>query len=401
MSTSSENLPLAGIRILDLSRVLAGPFCGALLGDIGAEIIKVEEINAGDETRSWPPLENGESAAFIVNNRNKRGIAVDMKTPEGIAIIRRLASHSDVLLENFRTGTMEEFGLNYESLAELNPRLIYCSVSAFGRSGPRANEAGYEAMMQAFSGNMSITGEIGGTPLRCGVSFIDLSTGILCAFGIVTALYYRKESGVGQRIDGTLLGTAISLLNYHAENYFYGGVVGKALGSGHPSMVPYRNFRCGDNHWIFIAGGNNRFWKRMAHTIGLGALVENPKFATNADRVKNREELEAIVQEAVGHFNRPALLKALGEAGVPAAPVNTIDQVFQDPQVEFLKMVWPMSHPTKGNLPVVAFPISFSHMGSSLRRNAPRLGEHTEEILAEIGYSEEKIIELRKKKVIL
>ncbi|MCX5907756.1 MAG: CaiB/BaiF CoA-transferase family protein [Deltaproteobacteria bacterium] len=401
MPTSSMNLPLAGIRVLDLSRVLAGPFCGALLGDIGADVIKVEEIKAGDEVRAWPPLENGESAAFIVNNRNKRGIAVDMKTPEGVAIIRCLASRSDVLLENFRTGTMEEFGLSYESLAELNPRLIYCSISAFGRTGPRANEAGYEALMQAFTGIMSITGETGGQPVRCGVSFLDLSTSILCAFGIVTALYNRKETGLGQRIDGTLLSTAMGLLNYHAENYFYNGVVPKALGSGHPSLSPYRNFRCGDNQWIFIAGGNDRLWKRVAHTIGLEALVEDPKFATNPERVKNREELEAIVQEAVGRFDRPTLLKALDEAGVPATPVNTIDQVLQDPQVEALKMVWPMTHPAKGNLPVVAFPLSFSRMGSSLRRNAPRLGEHTEEILGEVGYSKDKIAELRKKKVIL
>jgi crotonobetainyl-CoA:carnitine CoA-transferase CaiB-like acyl-CoA transferase len=296
---------------------------------------------------------------------------------------------------------MEEFGLSYESLAGINPRLIYCSVSAFGRSGPRANEAGYEALMQAFAGIMSITGETGGQPVRCGVSFLDLSTSILCAFGILTALYHRKETGLGQRIDGTLLSTALGLLNYHAENYYYAGAVSKALGSGHPSLAPYRNFRCGDNQWVFIAGGNDRLWKRMAQAIGLGSLVDDPKFANNPERVKNRQELESLVQEAVGRFQRADLLKKLDEAGVPATPVNSIDQVLQDPQVNALKMVWQMSHPVKGDLPVVAFPLAFSRMSSSLRRNAPRLGEHTEEVLGEIGYAQQEIADLREKKVIL
>lgn len=401
MTTSSSKLPLEGIRVIDLSRVLAGPYCGAILGDMGADVIKVEEIKAGDEVRAWPPIQNGESAAFVVNNRNKRGIAIDLKAPEGAEIIRRLAGRSDVLIESFRTGTMEEFGLSYESLAGLNPRLIYCSVSAFGRSGPRAKEAGYEALMQAFCGIMSITGETGGQPVRCGVSFLDLSTSILCAFGIVMALYDRKETGLGQRIDGILLSTALGLLNYHAESYYYAGVVSKALGSGHPSLSPYRNFRCGDNQWIFIAGGNDRLWKRMANAMGLGSLVNDPKFATNPERVKNRQELEAIVQEAVGRFDRPSLLKTLDKARVPAAPVNSIDQVLQDPQVDALKMMWQMPHAVKGNLPVVAFPLTFSRMSTSLRRNAPRLGEHTEEVLGEIGYGKDEIAQLRQRKVIL
>ena len=195
-------LSLDGIRVVDLSRVLAGPFCGALLGDMGADVIKVEDPHAGDESRTWPPHKDGESAGYIVNNRNKRGIAVNLKTAEGVDVVRRLAARADVLIENFRTGTMEEFGLGYEALAAANPRLVYASVSAFGRTGPRAEGAGYEALMQAFSGIMSITGEPGGAPVRCGVSFLDLTTGILCAFGVLNALYYRERTGLGQRVDG-------------------------------------------------------------------------------------------------------------------------------------------------------------------------------------------------------
>jgi crotonobetainyl-CoA:carnitine CoA-transferase CaiB-like acyl-CoA transferase len=401
MTQTSSSLPLARIRVIDLSRVLAGPYCAALLGDMGADVIKVEETKSGDEVRAWPPIENDESAAFLVNNRNKRGIAVDLKTPEGAAIVRRLAARSDVLIENFRTGTMEDFGLSYQSLAGMNPRLIYCSLSAFGRTGPRAHEAGYEALMQAFSGIMSITGEPDGSPVRCGVSFLDLSTSLFGALGILTALYHRQQTGVGQRIDGTLLSTALGLLNYHAQNYYYAGAVSRALGSGHPSLAPYRNFRCSDNQWIFIAGGNDRLWTRIARAIGLESLLDNPKFATNPGRVKHRQELEAVVQEAVGRLDRPALLKILESAGVPATPVNSIDQVLNDPQVDALNMAWKMSHPLKGLLPVVGFPLSFSRLKTSLRRNAPRLGEHTDEVLEEFGYSPAEVGQLRDKKVIL
>ncbi|HEV8615819.1 MAG TPA: CoA transferase, partial [Methylomirabilota bacterium] len=281
-------LSLDGVRVIDLSRVLAGPFCGALLGDLGADVIKVEDPETGDESRTWPPHKDGEAAGYLVNNRNKRGIAVNLKAEAGVDVVRRLAQSADVLIENFRTGTMEAFGLGYDPLAALNPRLVYCSVSAFGRTGPRAASAGYEALMQAFSGIMSITGEPGGAPVRCGVSFLDLTTGILSAFGIVNALLLRARTGVGQRVDASLLETAVGLLNFQAEGYLLAGTVPKALGSAHPSLSPYRNFRCRDDQWVFIAGANDRLFKRLAGALDLGAMAEDPRFATNVARVKHR-----------------------------------------------------------------------------------------------------------------
>src|SRR6266436_7578875 len=276
-------LALDGVRVLDLSRVIAGPWCGALLGDLGADVIKVEDTGAGDESRTWTPHKEGEAAAYLLFNRNKRGMTLDLKAPEAVEVVKTLVKSSDVLIENFRTGTMESFGLGYEALAAINPRLVYCSVSAFGRTGPRADGAGYEALMQAFSGIMSITGEPDGPPVRCGVSFLDLTTGILCAFGIVNALLHRERTGLGQRLDGSLLETAVALLNYHAEGYLLTGTQPKPLGSSHPSLSPYRTFKCRDGQWIFIAGANDRFWQRLAPALGLAHMAEDPRFAVNIE----------------------------------------------------------------------------------------------------------------------
>ena len=391
---------LDGIRVVDLSRVLAGPFCGMLLSDLGADVIKVEDTSTGDESRTWPPHKDGESAAFLVINRNKRDIAVDLKTAEGVEIIKRLVAGADVLIENFRTGTMEEFGLGYDTLSAINPRLVYCSVSAYGRTGPRAEGAGYEALMQAFSGIMSITGEPDGAPLRCGVSFLDLTTGIFCAFGISNALLHRARTGRGQRVDGSLLETAVTLLNYHAEGYLLTGAVPKPLGSGHPSLSPYRTFRCRDGQWIFIAGANDRFWQRLAPALGLDDMATDPRFASNLERVKNRQELERRVAEAIGAQDREPLLKVLEEAGVPATPVNTVDQVMNDPQTAARRMVERVTHPKLGEIPVVGTPVKFSNMQTGARRPAPLHGEHTDEVLALCGYSPDEITALRAKKAV-
>jgi crotonobetainyl-CoA:carnitine CoA-transferase CaiB-like acyl-CoA transferase len=295
---------------------------------------------------------------------------------------------------------MEEFGLGYETLARDNSRLVYCSVSAFGRTGPRAEGAGYEALMQAFSGIMSITGEPGGAPVRCGVSFLDLTTGILCAFGVLSALRLRDRTGRGQRVDGSLLETALGLLNFQAEGFLLAGTVPKALGSAHPSLSPYRNFRCRDGQWVFIAGANDRLWRRLAVALGLAEMAEDPRFATNIERVKHRAELEQRVGDAIAAQDREALLKMLEKADVPATPVNTVDQVLNDAQTATRPTIRRITHPKLGDIPVVGMPLSFSTMDPGVRRHAPMRGEHTDEILAECGYSGAQISDLRARKVV-
>ena len=367
---------------------------------MGADVIKVEDPEVGDESRTWPPHKEGESAGYLVNNRNKRGIAVNLKAPEGGDIVRKLAAGADVLIENFRTGTMEEFGLGYAALAAANPRLVYCSVSAFGRTGPRAEGAGYEALMQAFSGIMSITGEPGGPPVRCGVSFLDLTTGILSAFGIVNALRLRDRTGMGQRVDASLLETAIGLLNFQAEGYLLAGTVPRALGSAHPSLSPYRNFKCADGQWVFIAAANNRLWKRVATALGLDGMAEDPRFADNVGRVKHRKELEDAVEAAVARHDRESLLQILAKGGVPATPVNTLDQMLNDPQTATRSVIRRMHHPKLGDVPVVGVPLTFSGMEPGVRRHAPLRGEHTDEVLGELGYAATAIADLRTRKII-
>lgn len=397
------NRPLAldGVRVLDLSRVIAGPWCGALLGDMGADVLKVEGVNDLDESRTWPPHKDGESAAYLLFNRNKRGMTLDLKAPEGVEIVKKLAAQSDVVIENFRTGTMESFGLGWDVLSAINSRLIYCSISAFGRTGPRKDAAGYEALMQAFSGIMSITGEPGGAPVRAGVSFLDLSTGLFTAFGIVNALLHRERTGLGQRVDGSLLETAVSLLAFHAEGYLLTGAIPKALGSGHPSLSPYRTFRCQDGQWIFIAAANDRFWSRLAPALDLTELATDERFTRNVDRVKHRAELEGILEKTIGAMEREPLLKALEAAGVPATPVNTVDQVMEDPQTAARGMVDRVHHPVLGEIPVVSTPVKFSAMRAGVRTAAPVRSQHTDAVLTDLGYTATDLAALREKKVIL
>ena len=394
------DLSLDGIKVLDLSRVLAGPNCAAFLADMGAEVIKIESTDGGDESRTWVPRKEGESAAFLVLNRNKRGVCLDLKTEDGREVLRRMVRDADVLVENFRAGMMKKLGLGYEDLSRINPRLVYCSISAYGDTGPLKDDAGYEAIMQAYSGVMSITGEPDGDPVRCGVSFIDLTTGIVAAYAVVNALLYRERTDEGQRIEASLLETAISLLNYHAQAYLLDGTVPKRMGSGHPSMVPYKNFECRDGNFIFIAASNDRLWGRLCAVLGLDHLTEDPRFDDNLKRGENREDLEQIVAAKVAEYERAHLLEMLKDAEVPAAPVNTVDRLMQEPQVEHRQMIRTVKHSTLGEIQLLGQPMKFSAMDPHPCTAAPTYGEHTDEILREYGYSDDEVTALRDKKAV-
>lgn len=393
-------LSLEGVKVLDLSRVLAGPSCAVFLADMGAEVIKVESTTGGDELRSWVPRKGEESAAFLALNRNKRGMTLDLKTEEGAEILRKLTSGADVLVENFRAGMMERLGFGYEELSGINPRLVYCSISAFGETGPLKDEAGYEAIMQAYTGVMSITGEPDGDPVRCGVSFIDLTTGVIAAYAIVNALLHRERTGEGQKVEASLLETAVSLLSYHAEAYLLDGTVPQRMGSGHPSLVPYRNFQCRDGQFVFIAAGNERLWSRLCGALELDPLLDDPRFEDNLKRGENREELEEIIAAKVAEYDLDHIREALREGGVPAAPVNTVDRFMNEPQVTHRDMIRTATHSTLGDIQFIGQPMKFSAMEPRETTASPAYGEHTDEILREHGYGEEEITALRDKKVV-
>jgi crotonobetainyl-CoA:carnitine CoA-transferase CaiB-like acyl-CoA transferase len=393
-------LPLDGTRVLDLSRVLAGPNCTVFLSDMGADVIKIESVDGGDETRGWVPRKESESAAFLALNRNKRSMTLNLKTEEGAEILRKMAVEADVLVENFRAGTMDRLGLGYEALSALNPRLVYCSISAFGETGPMKDEAGYEAIMQAYSGVMSVTGEPDGPPVRCGLSFIDMTTGIISAYAVMGALIQRGRTGEGQKVETSLLETAVSLLSYHAEAYLLDGTVPERLGSGHPSMVPYRNFRCRDGRFIFIAASNDRLWERLCEALGLVELLDEPRFGDVIRRVENRDELEDLIAARVAGYDLDRLHEVLREGGVPAAPVNTVDRLINEPQVEHRRMVRTVTHSAIGDVRVLGQPMKFSAMEAREVTAPPAYGEHTDEVLRELGYGDVEVAELRDKGVV-
>lgn len=391
---------LDGVKVLDLSRILAGPNCAAFLADMGAEVIKIESTDGGDEARTWVPRRERESAAFLVLNRNKRGMTLDLKAEAGKEVLRRMVRDADVLVENFRVGTMERLGLGYGELSSLNPQLVYCAISAYGDTGPLKNEPGYEAIVQAYSGVMSITGEPDGPPVRCGVSFLDLTTGVIAAYAVVNALLYRERTGEGQKVSCSLLETALSLLSYHAEAYLLDGTVPERMGSSHPSMVPYRNFECRDGNFVFIAASNDRLWGKLCKALGLEHLLKDPRFADNIKRGENRVELEKIVAAKVAEHDLDHVREILRKGGVPASPVNTVDRLMEEPQVRELRMVQTVTHPTLGDISIPGQPMKFSGMEPRRCEASPVYGEHTDEILREHGYSEKEVAELRGQKVV-
>jgi formyl-CoA transferase len=395
--------PLRGNRVLDLSRVLAGPYCTMVLGDLGADVIKVESPE-GDETRGWgPPFvdeSRRESAYYLCVNRNKRSIVVNFKTDEGQTILHELVRQSDVLVENFRAGTLSRFSLDYESASRINPRLIYCSITGFGQTGPLRDKPGYDFMIQAMGGLMSITGEPDGEPMKVGVAVTDLFAGQNAVIAILAALQARTQTGKGQHLDISLFDSQVGMLANVASNYLISGSFPKRYGNAHANIVPYQSFQASDA-WFVIAVGNDKQFARLCEITGKSELAQDSRFVTNSGRVEHRDELIALLKPVFLEKTSSEWLSALERAGIPCGPINTLDKVFAEPQVEAREMLIHMEHPEIGDLSLVGSPLKFSETPVEYRIPPPRSGEYTEEILTDrLGYSNTRIQELLKNKVI-
>ncbi len=399
---------LSDVRVLDLTRALAGPFCTMMLGDLGADVIKVERPGKGDESRGWgPPFVGepyagyaGESAYFLAANRNKRSLTVNLKSPEGQEIVRRLVAEADVFVENFRTGVLDAMGLGYEDLKAVNPRLVYCSISGYGRTGPYASRPGYDAVLQAEGGLMSITGPVEGPPSRVGIPIIDITTGMFAASAILAALRARDRSGEGQLVDISLLDTSVALLANVASNYLVGGVKPPRLGNAHPNIAPYGAFRAQDR-WFVLGAANERQWGLLCDVLGQPALKNDPRFATNGDRLANREALEVELNRIFATRPAEAWLSQLRKGGLPCGPINAIPDVFAHPQADDRQFAVPVEHPTAGKVRVPGFPYKLSATPAAIRRPPPRLGEHTAEILEQIlGCDSQQVERYRQRGVV-
>ena len=371
--------------MLDLSRVLSGPFATMTLADLGADVIKIEQPGTGDDTRHWgPPFQGDQAAYFLSVNRNKRSVALDLKTEAGLAAVRSLAARADVVVENFRPGTAARLGLGYADIAALNPGVVYASISGYGQTGPDAQRPGYDAVAQARSGLMSVTGEADGPPVRVGVSATDLTAGMWALVGILAALHERHRSGLGQWVDISLLDGQVSWLTYVASGYFATGEVPTRHGSAHPTIAPYQAFATADGH-LMLAVGNDRLWQRFAAAADLEHLVHDARFATNADRVRNRSALIPLVAAAMATKTSEDWAAIFDTAGVPAGPINSVDQIVTDPQVLARGMVVETEHPTVGALRLLGCPVRLSATPPQLRLPPPLLGQHTEEALNSLG----------------
>ncbi len=395
------NGALEGIGVVDLSRVLAGPYCTMMLGDLGAEVIKIEQPGVGDGTRQWgPPFAGGESAYYLAINRNKRSLTLNLKHEKGKEILLELVKQGDILVENFRTGTMERMGLGYERLRAVNPALIFCSITGYGPDGPYQDRAGYDFVIQAQGGIMSITGPVEGPPMKVGVAIVDITAGLYAATAILAALQSRASTGRGQRIDVSLLEAQVAWLANVGSNYLISGEVPRRYGNAHPNIVPYEAFQTKDRY-IALGVGTDRQFRRFCQLAGCGELADDPRFATNPARVEHRETLVSILQEIFLTKSADEWLALLVEAEIPCAPINTIDRVFADPQVQARQMVQEVPHPTAGKVRLAGIPFKLSGTPAEIKRHPPLLGEHTEEILSTLlGYSREEIESLRTKGVI-
>ena len=385
------------LRVLDLSRVLAGPYCAMVLADLGADVIKVELPGTGDDARAYGPFIKGESAYYMSINRNKRGITLNLKHPEGRALFLRLARWADVVIEYYRPGTMDRLGLGYADLEKENPRLIYAAVSGFGATGPYRHRPAYDIIAQGMGGLMSITGHPGGPPTRVGASVGDITAGLYTAVGILAAVVERERSGRGQFIDVSMMDCQVSILENAISRYLATGQVPRPLGNHHPSITPFSTFKTADGY-IIIAAGNNEVFGRLCGVLGVPGLATDPRFSTNPARTQNRDALAAALETAMAGAGTDHWLTALEAGGVPAAPVQTVDKVIGDPQVAARDMVAEVDHPVAGHTKIPGVPVKMSRTQGRVRRPAPTLGQHNEEILTQVlGLSKAQVDELRSK----
>jgi formyl-CoA transferase len=393
---------LEDIKVLDLSRVLAMPYCSMMLGDLGAQIIRVERPGIGDETRHWgPPWAGDQSAYYLCTNRNKKSITVDLKKKEGQEIILGLAKKSDVLLENFLPGNLAAMGLGYEQIRAVNPAIIYASVTGYGQDGPYRDLPGFDFIIQAQGGLMSIIGESDGPPMKVGVAIVDITAGLFACSAILAALHHRGKTGIGQYIDIALLDAQVAWLANQASNYLISGKVPRRMGNAHPNIVPYEAFETKDGIYIALGVGNDNQWRKFCKLADLENLIHDPRYATNPKRVENRGELVSFLREIFRKKTSAEWLRILAEAGVPCGPINSIDRVFADPQVLAREMLVEMEHPVDGKYRVVGSPMKLSETPVQYKTPPPRLGEHTEEVLREIlGYEPAQISRLREEKTI-
>ena len=391
--------PLTGIRVLDFSRHLAGPFAAMTLGDFGADVIKVETPGRGDDTRGYPPYWEGISCYYLSANRNKRSITLNLGTVEGQALVRRLAATADIVIENFRPCTMERWGLGYDDLRRENERLIYCAISAVGSDGPDRDRAGVDLLMQAYSGLMSITGESGRAPVRVGTSVVDLTAGANAVQGLLLALFVRERTGRGQRVESSLLEGQVSWLTYHAVSHFASGEIPGRLGASHASVAPYGAYPTRDG-FLIVAVASDALWQRFCRTLGREELIADPRFARNPQRCANRDEMDALLVPVLATETSAEWARRMDAAGVPCSPVNTLDTVLGLPQVAHREMVVDVPRNDIPGLKLPGIAIKLGDTPGTIRRPPPKLGEHTDEVLAEAGFAASEIAGWRERGVV-
>ena len=399
--TESSRGPLAGIKVLELAQIMAGPTCGMMLADMGADVIKIEKVPGGDDSRSYrEPRVNGVSAPFLVLNRNKRGLALDLKHPKGVEVLKRLVVQSDVLTENYRMGTMEKLGIGYTDLKKIHPGLIYAAVSGYGRTGPLAEKPGFDLIAQGFSGLMSITGYPGQAPAKTGNSVADINAGILACVGILAALIHKMKTGEGQLVETSLMEAAMQQTYWQAAMFFATGVSAGPLGSAHPLTAPYQAFQTQDGY-VNIGGANQPNWERIADTLGHPEWKTDPRFETNTQRLAHQDALTQAIESVLTQHPTAHWITTLESAGVPVGPVNSIAQAFTHPQAIAREMVVETTHPKAGRVKGVGHPVKFSALPRPEPKPAPELGEHSRHILSGFGFSQQEIAQLIAERVVV